>query len=68
MASLRVALGERSYPIEVGERLVDDPERYRAHLAGGKAALVTSTVIAPLYLERVARALRAAGAEVSHSW
>ena len=64
MASIRVALGERSYPIEVGTGLIDDPDRYRAHLAGGKAALVTSTVVAPLYLERVATALRAAGADV----
>ncbi len=64
MASIRVALGERSYPIDVGERLIDDPARYRPHLAGGKAAVVTSTVVAPLYLERVTGALRAAGAEV----
>jgi 3-dehydroquinate synthase len=64
MASIRVALGERSYPIEVGEGLVDDPERYRPHLSGGKVALVTSTVIAPLYLDRVARAVGAAGGEV----
>ncbi len=64
MASIRVDLGDRAYPIEVGEGLIDDPARYRPYLAGGKAALVTSTVIAPLYLERVAKALRAAGAEV----
>jgi 3-dehydroquinate synthase len=64
MASIRVALEERSYPIEVGERLLDDPARYRPHLSGGKVAVVTSTVIAPFYLDRVARALREAGAEV----
>jgi len=64
MASIRVALGERSYDIEVGAGLVGDSAKYRPHLAGRKAALVTSTVIAPLYLERVARALRDAGAEV----
>jgi len=64
MASISVALGERSYPIEVGERLIDDPARYSPYLAGGKAAVVTSTVVAPLYLERVVRALRAAGAQV----
>jgi shikimate kinase/3-dehydroquinate synthase len=64
MASIRVALAERSYEIEVGSRLIGDPARYRPHLAGRKAALVTNAVIAPLYLERVAKALRDAGAEV----
>ncbi len=64
MARIRVALGERSYDIEVGSGLIADPERYRAHLAGRKAALVSTTVVAPIYLERVAVALRAAGAEV----
>ena len=64
MASIRVALEERSYDIEVGAGLIGDPARYRPHLAGRKAALVTSTVIAPLYLERVARALLDAGTEV----
>ena len=64
MASIRVELGERAYPIEVGSGLIDDPARYRPYLSPGKAALVTSTVIAPLYLERVATALRAAGVEV----
>jgi 3-dehydroquinate synthase len=64
MASLSVVLGERSYPIEVGEGLIDDPLRYKPFLSGSRAALVTSTVVAPLYLDRVARALRAAGAEV----
>ena len=64
MASIRVALGERSYDIEVGAGLIGDPARYGQHLGGRKAALVTNTVIAPLYLERAATALRGAGAEV----
>jgi len=64
MASIRVALGERSYSIEVGAGLIDDPARYAPHLAGRRAALVTSTVVAPIYGERVGAALREAGAEV----
>lgn len=64
MARIRVALGERSYPIEVGAGLIGDPASYRAFLSGHKAALVTNTVVAPLYLQRVGRALRAAGAQV----
>lgn len=64
MASLRVALGERSYPIEVGAGLIDDPEQFRAHLSRGKVVIVTNTVVAPIYLGRAARALKAAGGEV----
>ena len=64
MASIRVALGERSYDIEVGTGLIDDPGRYRPHLAGGKVALVSNAVVAPLYLARVSSALKSAGAEV----
>jgi len=64
MASIRVALGERSYDIEVGTSLIADAARYRPHLAGRKAALVTNEVVAPLYLERVSGAMKSAGAEV----
>ncbi len=64
MARISVALGDRAYPIEVGPGLVDDPASYRPYVSGHRVALVTSTVIAPLYSVRVTAALRAAGAEV----
>jgi 3-dehydroquinate synthase len=64
MASIRVALGERSYGIEVAAGLIDNPSWFAPHVSGRKTALVTSSVIEPLYLERVAATLRAAGAEV----
>ena len=63
MASVRVALGDRSYGIEVGTGLIDDPARYAPHVAGRKVALVTNTVVAPIYAARVANALRNAGAD-----
>ena len=50
--------------IEVGAGLIDDPARYAPHLAGERAALVTSDVIAPFYRDRVAKALRGAGADL----
>lgn len=62
--TLNVELGERSYPILIGPRLLDDPALLARHVSGGKAAIVTNTTVAPLYLERVAGALRAAGIEV----
>jgi 3-dehydroquinate synthase len=60
MQSLRVELGERSYPIHVGSGVLDDSSLYAANLRAGRAAIVTNTVVAPLYLERLRRALAAA--------
>ena len=65
MESLRVELGERSYPIHIGAGLLGAAELYRPHLAGGAAAIVTSRSIAPLYLEPVKKAIEAAGARVA---
>lgn len=63
MEGLRVALGERSYPIHIGKGLLDEAQLYAPHLEGA-AAIVTNEVVAPLYLARVRRALEAAGARV----
>ena len=60
MESLRVALGERSYPIHIGADLLGRAELYAQ--AGGRAAVVTNPVVAPLYLARVRKALESAGA------
>jgi 3-dehydroquinate synthase len=59
---VRVNLGERAYPIHIGAGLIDQAALYAPHLQGGTAAVVTNAVVAPLYLERVQRALAAAGA------
>jgi 3-dehydroquinate synthase len=60
MESLRVALGERAYPIHIGAGLLDRADLYRPHLAGGSAAIVTNGVVAPLYLPRLRQALQGA--------
>jgi len=62
--TLNVDLGERSYPIMIGPGLLADPAALVRHVGGHKAAIVTNTTVAPLYLERVAAPLRAAGKEV----
>lgn len=62
MQSIRVELGERAYPIHIGAGILDNSSLYAAHMAG-RAAIVTNTVVAPLYLERLRRALAAAGVE-----
>ncbi|WP_374710463.1 bifunctional shikimate kinase/3-dehydroquinate synthase AroKB [Massilia pseudoviolaceinigra] len=61
---LNVDLGERSYPITIGAGLLSDPSLLERHIAGHKVAIVTNTTVAPLYLERVAAPLRAAGRDV----
>lgn len=61
MTLLTVALGERSYPIHIGSGVLDDPELYRPHLRGGRAAVVTNDIVAPLYLARLRGALAKAG-------
>jgi len=60
METLSVALGSRAYPIHIGVGILDAAELYRAHLSGGAAAIVTNAVVAPLYLERVKRAVQGA--------
>jgi 3-dehydroquinate synthase len=74
METLSVALGNRAYPIHIGAGLVARAELYRPHLGGGGAAIVTSSVVAPLYLQAVRGALGAAAevivpdGEQSKSW
>lgn len=58
MESLRVALGERSYPIHIGSDLLGRAELYRPYLSGGSAAIVTNEVVAPLYLPKLRQALQ----------
>jgi shikimate kinase / 3-dehydroquinate synthase len=61
---LDVCLGSRSYPIVIGRALLDDPGLLERHVGGGKVAIVTNTVVAPLYLARLAAPLKAAGRDV----
>ena len=63
METVRVALGERSYPIHIGAGVLDAAELYRPHLGGGRVAVITNPVVAPYYLARVKAALASAGAE-----
>ena len=57
--TLSVDLGDRSYPIHIGPGLIDRPESYLPYIRGRQVAIVTNTVVGPLYLERVRSALGA---------
>jgi 3-dehydroquinate synthase len=47
-----VDLGDRSYPIYIGQHLLDDGARLRQHIPGNRVLIVTNTTIAPLYLQK----------------
>src|SRR5512139_1446607 len=61
MQTLTVNLGDRSYPIYIGSGLLDQADLILPHLAQKRAAVVTNTTVAPLYLERLTSTLAAAG-------
>ncbi len=64
MQTLRVELGERAYPIHIGERLLADASLVLPYLDLPRVAIVTNTTVAPLYLQQLSAALRSQGVEV----
>ncbi|WP_413457964.1 bifunctional shikimate kinase/3-dehydroquinate synthase AroKB [Herbaspirillum huttiense] len=63
--TLNVDLGERSYPIHIGRGLLDDASLLPQYVKGKRVAIVTNDKVGPLYLDKVAQALRAAGKQVT---
>ena len=57
MQTLSVDLGDRSYPIYIGEGLLSQPELLLNHIAGGQVLVVTNDTVAPLYLEIIRESL-----------
>jgi 3-dehydroquinate synthase len=58
MITLDLTLPDTRYPIHIGRGLLDQVELLLPHLAIPQVAIVTNTTVAPLYLERLASALR----------
>jgi len=52
MITLKVDLGERSYPIYIGQDILDDKALITPYVAGRQVLIVTNDTIAPLYLQR----------------
>ncbi len=50
LRTLQVRLGERSYPIHIGEGLLDRRDLLQPHLGTGRPFIVTNETVAPLYL------------------
>jgi 3-dehydroquinate synthase len=61
---LQVELGDRSYPIEIGQSLLDDFSVVAKYISSKRVAVVTNTVVAPLYLDRLRQSLETAGKQV----
>ncbi|RMG38504.1 MAG: 3-dehydroquinate synthase [Gammaproteobacteria bacterium] len=55
--TLEVDLGERSYPIHIGEGLLGDASLLAPHVRGRQVMVVSNETVAPLYLERLLPAL-----------
>jgi 3-dehydroquinate synthase len=56
-----VDFGERSYPIYIGQDILDQGELLRSHIPGKTALIVTNETIAPLYLDRCVKSITADG-------
>ena len=55
--TLKVDLGERSYPIYIGRELLADAQYFAPHIRGSRVMIVSNTTVAPLYLDKVKQAL-----------
>jgi len=64
MQTLKVELANRSYPIHIGRGLISNVELILPYLKRKHVAIVTNTTVAPLYLEQLSGALKAAGVTV----
>ncbi|MBT8445553.1 MAG: 3-dehydroquinate synthase, partial [Gammaproteobacteria bacterium] len=53
MNTLTVDLGNRSYPIQIGQGLLDQADLLAKHISGRQVMVVSNTSVAPLYLDRV---------------
>lgn len=53
MKVLNVDLGERSYPIYIGQGLLQQKELITQHIHGGSSVVVSNETVAPLYLGKV---------------
>ena len=65
MRTLNVALGERTYPIHIGPGLLHRADLVAAHLRTPRVAIVSNTVVAPLYLDAFVAGLQKVGVGVT---
>ncbi len=64
MQTLQVSLGDRSYPIHIGQNLLGHADLILPHLKRKQVAIVSNTTVAPIYMAKLAEPLRATGVKV----
>jgi len=64
MQTIVVALGERSYPIHIGNALLAQPELLLSHLVRPRVAIVSNQCVAALYLKKFTTTLESVGIRV----
>ncbi|HSS63242.1 MAG TPA: 3-dehydroquinate synthase [Gammaproteobacteria bacterium] len=57
MKTIHVELGERAYPIHIGDGLLPRGDLISPHVAGTRVMVVTNDIVAPLYLDALMAAL-----------
>ncbi len=57
MIELNVDLGDRDYPIFIGQGLLSNPALFEPYIAGKKVMIVTNETVGPLYEQQVRKAL-----------
>ncbi len=53
MRQLNLNLGEKSYPIYIGQDLLSNPKLLTKYITGKQVMIVTNATVAPLYLDHV---------------
>ncbi|SFV88413.1 3-dehydroquinate synthase [hydrothermal vent metagenome] len=53
MKTLNLDLGEKSYPIYIGQGLLSQSDYLTKHISGKQVMIVSNTTVAPLYLDKV---------------
>ena len=61
---VNVDLEERSYPIYIGQGIINGSEQLRKHVTSKKAMIVTNTKVGPLYSAKVRSVLEKQGTQV----
>ena len=56
MNTLKVELGDRSYPILIGAGLLRQPDLIRQHVPARDILVVSNTTVAPLYMASLSEA------------
>jgi 3-dehydroquinate synthase len=57
MRTLTVDLGDRSYPIHIGENILGDAKLLLPYVKGGQVCVVTNETVEPMYLSRLLNVL-----------